>query len=205
MRLHPAIIDMPLDVLKLSIGGPLLITPSKFVDERGFVSETYSARGLRPYIGNVSFVQDNHSLSDAIGTIRGLHFQIPPFAQGKLVRVVRGRAYDVAVDVRRGSPTFGNHVGVELTATNWSQLWVPAGFAHGFCTLEKNTEVVYKLTGYFSRPHERGIAWNDPALGIQWPMASNKLVVSSKDLAQPLLADLPSYFNFPNDLPAAGK
>ena len=186
-----------MEVLKLSIGGPLLITPSKFFDGRGFVSETYSARDLEPHIGNVSFVQDNHSLSGDIGTVRGLHYQIPPCTQGKLVRVVSGCAYDVAVDIRRGSPTFGRHVGVELTATNGSQLWIPGGFAHGFCTLEENTEVVYKLTEYFSPAHERGIAWNDPVVGIQWPVVSEEAVVSTKDMAQPLLADVPGYFSFP--------
>jgi dTDP-4-dehydrorhamnose 3,5-epimerase len=185
----------PMDVLELSIGGPLLITPPKFVDERGFVSETYSARRLEPHIGKVTFVQDNHSSSRAAGTVRGLHFQAPPCAQAKLVRVVQGRAYVVAVDVRHGSPTFGRHVAVELTAENWTQLWVPIGFAHGFCTLEENTEVVYKLTEYFSRAHDRGVAWNDPALGIQWPVAPEKAVVSSKDKAQRPLAELPVYFD----------
>lgn len=181
-------------VVELSVGGPLLITPSKFVDDRGFVSETYNARNLESHIGRVVFVQDNHSLSRAAGTVRGLHFQAPPCAQGKLVRVVKGRAYDVAVDIRRGSPTFGRHVGVELSAENWAQLWVPVGFAHGFCTLEEDTEVEYKLTDHFSPEHERGIAWNDPALAIQWPVAENKAIVSLKDLAQPLLVHLPAYF-----------
>jgi dTDP-4-dehydrorhamnose 3,5-epimerase len=185
-----------MDVLELSIAGPLLITPTRFSDERGFVSEIYSAPRLEAYIGRVQFVQDNHSLSSAAGTIRGLHFQVPPFSQGKLVRVVRGGAYDVIVDIRVGSPTFGCYLGVELTEENWAQLWVPTGFAHGFCTLEANTEVVYKLTGVYSPAHERGIAWNDPVLDIKWPMASDKVVVSPKDQAQPSLRDLPGYFNF---------
>ncbi len=124
-----------MDVIELPIDGVLLITPSRFADERGYVSEAYNARDFEPFLGNVAFVQDNHSLSQAAGTIRGLHFQAPPQAQGKLVRVVRGRAYDVAVDIRQGSSTFGHHVGIELSADNRTQLWIPAGFAHGSARL----------------------------------------------------------------------
>lgn len=184
-----------MDVIELPIDGLLLITPSQFTDERGYVSETYSSRALEPFIGSVNFVQENHSLSLASGTIRGLHFQAPPQAQSKLVRAVRGRAYDVAVDLRHGSRTFGHHVGVELSSVNLAQLWIPAGFAHGFCTLEPVTEVVYKLTAYFSPPHECGIFWNDPALGIKWPIAGAQAIISAKDKAQPCLADVPAYFN----------
>jgi dTDP-4-dehydrorhamnose 3,5-epimerase len=181
-------------VEKLPIEGLLLITPAKFGDDRGFVSETYNARALEPYLGSVAFVQDNHARSAQAGTIRGLHFQAPPAAQGKLVRVVRGRAFDVAVDVRHGSSTFGHHVGVELTADNWSQLWVPVGFAHGFCTLEQDTEVEYKLTHYYSPLDDRGLAWDDASLGIRWPIAVDKAILSPKDRAQPRLAELPRYF-----------
>lgn len=185
-----------MNVRELSIQGLLLITPSKFADDRGFVSEVYNSRELAQYIGEIVFVQDNHALSKRAGTVRGLHFQAPPHAQGKLVRVVQGRAYDVAVDIRRGSPTFGRHVAVELSPANWGQLWIPAGFAHGFCTLEDDTEVAYKLTGHYSPEHDKGIFWNDPALGIEWPVIENEAILSRKDLAQGELADLPAYFSF---------
>jgi dTDP-4-dehydrorhamnose 3,5-epimerase len=185
-----------MDVRCLEISGPLLITPPKFRDERGFVAETYSALHFGPLVGPVEFVQDNHSLSVPVGTIRGLHFQIPPCAQGKLIRVLRGRMYDVVVDIRKGSPTYGRHVGVELSADNGTQLWVPPGFAHGVCTLEANTEMLYKVTSLYSRDHERGIAWNDPALGIRWPIGGIEPVLSRKDRELPPLACLPHYFEF---------
>jgi dTDP-4-dehydrorhamnose 3,5-epimerase len=182
--------------VKLAIEGPVLLTPAKYADERGFVSETYSARRLEPHVGAIRFVQDNHTLSVAAGTLRGLHFQVPPAEQGKLVRVIRGAVYDVAVDIRSGSPTFGRHVAVELSAANWRQLWVPPGFAHGFCTLEPQTEIEYKLTDYYNPEHDRGIAWDDPALAIPWPALAGGPRLSTKDRAQPLLADLPSYFQW---------
>lgn len=185
-----------MDLVKLAIEGVILITPSKYADERGFVSETYSARHLEPHIGPVRFVQDNHALSVFAGTLRGLHFQTPPAEQGKLVRVIRGAAYDVVVDIRRGSPTFGRHVAVELTAENWRQLWVPPGFAHGFYTLQPQTEVEYKLTGYYNPEHDRGIAWDDPALAIPWPVTDGGPLLSAKDRAQPRLADLAPYFSW---------
>ena len=185
-----------MEVLKFEIEGPLLLMPSKVADDRGFVSETYSFRQLEPYIGPHSFVQDNHALSQMAGTIRGLHFQIAPATQGKLVRVVRGAAYDVAVDIRVGSPTYGRYVAVELSAANWGQFWVPIGFAHGFCTLEPQTEVVYKLTGYYSPQHDRGLAWNDPSLGIPWPVVGGAASLSPRDQAQSSLANLPAYFQW---------
>jgi dTDP-4-dehydrorhamnose 3,5-epimerase len=177
------------------VAGPLLITPRKFADERGFLSETHNGRVLAPLIGAVDFVQENHSLSEVAGTVRGLHFQIPPAEQGKLVRVVRGAAYDVAVDIRVGSPTFGRFVAAVLSAQNWSQLWIPAGFAHGFCTLEPKTEVIYKLTSHYSSAYERGLAWDDPALAIPWP-AAETFLLSAKDKVQPALAQLDPYFRF---------
>jgi len=186
-----------MEVLTFDVSGPMVFQPSRSRDERGFVSETYSLRRLEPHIGRILFVQDNHAASVACGVVRGLHFQVPPAAQGKLVRVVRGAAYDVAVDIRVGSPTFGRHVGVELTAANWRQLWVPAGFAHGFCTLEPHSEVQYKLTDYYSPEHESGLAWDDPALAIAWPDAADASLLSSKDRAQPSLLDLPTYFRWP--------
>jgi dTDP-4-dehydrorhamnose 3,5-epimerase len=186
-----------MDLVRLAIADLILITPSKYTDERGFVSETYSARRLESHIGPVRFVQDNHTLSVAAGTVRGLHFQAPPAEQGKLVRVIRGAVYDVVVDIRSGSPTFGRHVAVELTAANWRQLWVPPGFAHGFCTLEPQTEVEYKLTDYYHPEHDRGIAWDDPGLAIPWPALADRSLLSPKDRVQPLLVDLPPQFRWP--------
>ena len=176
------------------IAGPVLLTPKKFGDERGFFSETFSARAVSPLIGAQNFVQDNHSLSKPAGTVRGLHFQIDPMAQGKLVRVTRGAVFDVAIDLRRASPTFGQHVAVTLSAENWRQLWIPAGFAHGFCTLEDGTEVIYKVTQYYAPECDRGLAFDDPALGIAWPRPAENYLLSPKDRAHPRLCDLPACF-----------
>src|SRR5690606_10089998 len=143
-----------------------LIVPARHGDTRGFLSETYNKRVLAAAGITVDFLQDNHSLSADSGTVRGLHFQIPPFAQTKLVRVVRGAIYDVAVDLRAGSPTFGRHVAVVLSAEDWNQLLIPAGFAHGFCTLTAEAEVLYKVDQYYSLDHDRGLLWNDPDLAI---------------------------------------
>ncbi len=175
--------------------GPVLLTPARHADERGFFSETFSAERFAAAVGEyVSFVQDNHSLSRRAGTIRGLHYQAPPAAQGKLVRVVRGAVLDVAVDIRHGSPGFGRHVAVELSADNWAQLWVPPGFAHGFCTLVPDTEVIYKVTAAYSPGHDFGLAFDDPALGIAWPVDPAAATLSDKDRRQPRLADLPRHF-----------
>jgi len=176
------------------IAGPILLTPKRFGDERGFFSETYSERAFAPLLGGVRFVQDNHSLSGPVGTLRGLHFQLAPMAQGKLVRVTRGAIYDVVVDIRRSSPTFGKFVAATLSAENWSQFWIPAGFAHGFCTLEPNTEVLYKVTEFYSPEHDRGLAHDDPALGIDWPQPPEARLLSPKDRTHPRLADLPDCF-----------
>ncbi|GGC53961.1 dTDP-4-dehydrorhamnose 3,5-epimerase [Chelatococcus reniformis] len=172
-----------------------VVTPKRHGDHRGFFSETFNLRDFAE--GGIAggFVQDNHSLSGPVGTVRGLHFQSAPFAQDKLVRVVRGAILDVAVDLRRSSPTYGRHVAVELSAQNWRQLWVPVGFAHGFCTLEPDTEVVYKVTGYYSAAHDHGMRWNDPDLGIAWPVAGDAALLSAKDAAQPRFAELPAYFD----------
>lgn len=172
-----------------------IITPKKFGDQRGFFSETFNQRALEAAGVSGTFVQDNQSLSATVGTIRGLHFQSKPFAQDKLLRVTRGRILDVAVDLRRSSPTYGRHVAVELSAENWRQLWVPVGFAHGFCTLEPDTEVHYKVTAYYSPEHDHGVLWNDPEIGITWPVSADAAVLSAKDEAQPRLADLPNYFD----------
>jgi dTDP-4-dehydrorhamnose 3,5-epimerase len=176
------------------IAGLLLIEPRKFGDHRGFFSETYNARRMAEAGFERPFVQDNHSLSAEVGTVRGLHFQSPPFAQDKLVRVVAGAILDVAVDIRRGSPTFGDHAAVELSAANWRQLLVPAGFAHGFVTRAPDTEVLYKVTEYYAPEHDHGILWDDPALGIDWGIDPGRAVLSDKDRAQPRLAGIESPF-----------
>lgn len=184
-----------IDVQPTAIPDVKIITPRRFADERGFFSEVHNRMRFDEAGLSLDFVQDNHSLSVKTGTIRGLHFQSPPFAQDKLVRVVRGRIIDVAVDLRRSSPTYGQHVAVELSAENWRQLLVPIGFAHGFCTLEPNTEVLYKVTGYYSAAHDHGLAFDDPALAIAWPVAPEEAILSDKDRKHPRLADLPAYFD----------
>ncbi|QRM28284.1 dTDP-4-dehydrorhamnose 3,5-epimerase [Microvirga sp. VF16] len=171
-----------------------VVTPKRFGDNRGFFAETYHKQRFAEAGVDMEFVQDNHSLSAVAGTVRGLHFQSNPFAQAKLIRVVRGRVLDVAVDIRRSSPTFGRHVAVELSAENGRQLLVPVGFAHGFCTLEPDTEIVYKVSAYYSAAHDHGLRWNDPALAIDWPVAPTDAILSDKDRQQPLLAELPAYF-----------
>jgi dTDP-4-dehydrorhamnose 3,5-epimerase len=178
-----------------AIVGPLLLTPKKFSDARGFFSEVYNQRTFDPLIGEARFVQENHSLSRPQGTVRGLHFQSPPTAQGKLVRVARGAILDVAVDIRRQSPTYGQYVSAALSAENWAQLWIPVGFAHGFCTLEPDTEVIYQVTDYYSQADDKGIAWDDPDIGIDWPIGAANAVLSDKDRSHPRLACLPEYFS----------
>ncbi|MFX4220971.1 MAG: dTDP-4-dehydrorhamnose 3,5-epimerase [Thalassobaculum sp.] len=170
------------------------LTPKRFGDARGFFSETYNKAALAEHGLDLDFVQDNHSMSQAIGVLRGLHFQTPPFAQDKLVRVVKGRIFDVAVDIRRGSPTFGKWVGAEISAEAWNQILVPVGFAHGFVTLEPDTEVIYKVTAPYAPDHDKGIAWNDPSIAIDWPLNGIEPTLSDKDTKHPALADLPLYF-----------
>ena len=173
-----------------------LVTPQIFRDARGFFSETYNRAAFSAAGIDHVFVQDNHSLSRHRGVVRGLHFQIGPHAQGKLVRVARGAVLDVAVDIRRGSPTFGRHVSAILSVENWSQLWIPVGFAHGFCTLEPDTEVIYKVTDLYAPDCERGLAFDDPALGIAWPISSAEAILADKDRRYPSLRDLPDYFSY---------
>jgi dTDP-4-dehydrorhamnose 3,5-epimerase len=172
-----------------------IVTPRKHGDMRGFFSEVYKQSEWSVACADCTFVQDNHSLSASVGTLRGLHFQLPPFAQDKLVRVIRGRIFDVAVDIRRSSPTFGRYVAVELSAENWLQFFVPIGFAHGFVTLEPDTEVLYKVSAYYSAAHDRGLAFDDPDLGIAWPILPNRATLSEKDRCWPRLRDLHDVFD----------
>lgn len=181
---------------RLDIPEVILVSVPRFGDARGFFSETYKSAAFRDLGITETFVQDNHSLSQQAGVVRGLHFQKPPHAQGKLIRVVRGKILDVAVDIRKGSPTFGQHVTAELSAENWQQLWVPAGFAHGFCTLTEDTEVVYKVTSYYAPESDAGIVWDDPELAIRWPVAQAAAVLSEKDQRLPRLAELEACFTY---------
>ena len=181
-----------------TLAGPLLITPRVFGDDRGFFFESWNQRALAAALEAdgqpvPAFVQDNHSRSSQ-GVLRGLHYQLPPHPQGKLVRCVLGEIFDVAVDIRRGSATFGQWVGARLSAANHQQLWVPAGFAHGFLTLSEHAEVLYKTTDFWSRDCERAIRWDDPQLAISWPplegAAAAAPLLSEKDAVAPLLAEL---------------
>ena len=182
-------------IIRHDIEGVVEIIPRQFGDGRGFFSETYNQREFSGRVADLHFVQDNHSLSRDPYVIRGLHFQTPPHAQDKLVRVVRGRIVDVAVDIRHGSPSFGQHVMVELSAEKWNQLLVPKGFAHGFCTLEPDTEVLYKVTDYYAPDCDAGIIWNDPDINIQWPLPDGvEPVLSAKDQKNPRLAQCEKYF-----------
>ncbi|THK36163.1 dTDP-4-dehydrorhamnose 3,5-epimerase [Ensifer sp. MPMI2T] len=178
-----------LEIKRLALDGVLEIVPRKFSDERGFFSETYNAETFSAHGIALTFVQDNHSYSALAGTLRGLHYQLPPRAQAKLVRVVRGRAFDVVVDIRKGSPTFAQWVAVELSAEGWNQILVPVGFAHGLVTLEPETEVLYKVSEHYSAEHDRAIRFDDPQIGIRWPVTPDRLQLSAKDWDAPLLAD----------------
>ncbi len=185
-----------MQIEETSLPGVYIITPKRHGDTRGFFSETFVQKQFDGVIPGVQFVQDNHSLSEHAGVIRGLHFQTKPHAQGKLVRVPRGRVLDVAVDVRAGSPTFGQHVAVELSAENWKQLWIPAGFAHGFCTLEPDTEFCYKVTDYYAPECDAGIAFDDPDLAIDWPFTRETARLSEKDKSLPHLKDIKPPFTY---------
>ena len=171
-----------------------ILTPKRLGDARGFFSEVYKRRALVEAGIDCEFVQDNQSLSRAVGTLRGLHFQAPPFAQVKLVRVLRGRIFDVAVDIRQNSPTYRRWVGAELTAENFRQLLIPIGFLHGFITLEPDTEVLYKVSAPYSAEHDLGVAWNDPDIAIGWPAEAANPVLSAKDGKQPLLREIENPF-----------
>lgn len=178
-----------IEVRPLALEEVLEITPTRFGDERGFFSETYNSKTFAEAGIDLVFVQDNHSLSAAPGVLRGLHYQLPPRAQAKLVRVVRGAILDVAVDIRRSSPSFGRWVALELSAEKGNQILVPEGFAHGFVTLVENTEVVYKVTDHYSPEHDRSIRFDDPAIGIKWPAMAGGFQLSEKDRGAKLLAE----------------
>lgn len=172
------------------------VAPPKYGDHRGFFSEVYKRSAFEAEGIDIDWIQDNQSFSAAVGTVRGLHFQVPPVAQDKLVRVLSGAIYDVAVDIRKGSPTYGKWVGVELSAEKWNQLLVPIGFAHCFMTIQPDTEVLYKVSGLYSKEHEGAIRWNDPALGIDWPDIGVEPILSDKDEVAPFLADIDSPFTY---------
>jgi dTDP-4-dehydrorhamnose 3,5-epimerase len=172
-------------VISTAIPDVRVLMPCRRTDARGYFVEAYNKRTLAEAGIAAEFVQDNHNFSVRRGTVRGLHFQVPPFAQAKLIRVVRGAIFDVALDLRPASTTFGRHVTNVITAADGQQLFVPEGFAHGLCTLEPDTEVIFKITNFHSPAHERGILWSDPALGIPWPVTEDEAVVSVKDRAQP--------------------
>lgn len=186
-----------MDVTTTKLQGVLILKPRRFADARGFFVEVYNERVFREAGVTPTFVQDNHSYSRQRGTIRGLHFQLPPATQAKLVRVVRGRVYDVAVDLRRGSPTYGQWVAESLSAEGGEQIYLPHGFAHGFCTLEDETEVVYKVDAYYAPAQDSGIIWNDPSLNISWPVAPEAVVLSDKDRKLGTFAAFASPFHYP--------
>jgi dTDP-4-dehydrorhamnose 3,5-epimerase len=191
---QPVAQAMNFSIERLRLSGPLLVKGRRFEDPRGYFMETWSHDAFRQLGIETGFVQDNQSLSVMRGTVRGLHFQVPPFAQAKLVRVLQGSVFDVAVDLRAGSPTYGQWSGVTLTAARPEQLYIPAGFAHGFVTLAADTIVAYRVDAPYAPQCDAGIRWNDPAIGIDWPVMERDAMLSAKDAALPLLAGFRSPF-----------
>ena len=185
---------MKLDICPLPLDGIKLIRSPRISDARGYYAETYVRRDFVAAGIEHEFIQDNQSRSYAAGTVRGLHFQVPPLAQTKLVRALQGRILDVVVDLRRSSPTYGKHLTIELNEATGDQLLIPTGFAHGFCTLEPGTEVLYKASAFYAPEHDVGLAWDDPDLAIAWPVARERAILSLKDRRHPRLRDLPKYF-----------
>ena len=179
---------------RFDISGLLEIIPTRHSDERGYFAEIFREDRFTAEAGETRFVQENQSLSVRQGTIRGIHFQTDPFAQGKLVRCTSGAIFDVAVDLRHGSASYGRHVAAELTADNGAQLWIPEGFLHGFCTLAPDTEVIYKVTSSYDKASERGVIWNDPDLALPWPVDADAAVLSDKDMVMPRLTTCPAWF-----------
>lgn len=178
----------------LSIPGLILLTEKRIGDSRGYFSEVFRIDLFEERVGPFKFLQENQSFSASKGTVRGLHYQLEPKPQAKLVRCIAGALVDIAVDIRKGSPTFGQYVAVELTPEDGRQLWIPSGFAHGFCTLKPDTIISYKVTNYYSPEHDRGLSWDDPTLSIDWPVSRDEAVLSVKDQNQPRLADIDSNF-----------
>jgi len=185
-------------VTETNLPGVVEITPKKFGDHRGFFSETFNARALESYGIHINWVQDNHSWSAKKGVLRGLHFQLPPCAQDKLVRVTRGAVLDVVADIRRDSESYGKWVSVELSAEKWNQLLVPKGFAHGFVTLSDDVEMIYKVSQFYSPEHDRSVRFDDPALGIDWQVDFAEITLSEKDANAPLLHQSDNSFTLEN-------
>lgn len=183
-----------LEIVQTALPGVVVLTPRRFGDNRGFFSESWNRQRLLDHGIDMDFVQDNHSLSREVGTVRGLHFQSPPHAQDKLVRCGRGRLFDVAVDIRKGSPTYGQWVGEELSFENGKQLLIPAGFLHGFVTREPDTEIIYKCTDYYAPECDGAVAWD--SCGIDWDMGDQAAILSDKDAVAPKLADFDSPFTY---------
>ncbi|WP_221658262.1 dTDP-4-dehydrorhamnose 3,5-epimerase [Bacteroides salyersiae] len=188
-----------MDIIKTAIDGVVIIEPRLFKDERGYFFESFSQKEFEEKVCKTVFVQDNESKS-SYGVLRGLHFQKPPFAQSKLVRVVRGAVLDVAVDIRKGSPTFGKHVAVELTAENHRQFFIPRGFAHGFSVLSQEVVFQYKCDNYYAPQSEGALAWDDPELGIDWRIPAGEIVLSKKDKVHPRLKDADGLFDYSEKL-----
>jgi dTDP-4-dehydrorhamnose 3,5-epimerase len=187
---------MMVQVRPLALPGILEIRPARHGDHRGFFSEVWSAAALSEHGIDTAFVQDNHSYSADAGVLRGLHYQVPPMAQSKLVRVTRGAIFDVAVDIRHGSPMFGRWIGQTISAAAWNQILVPEGFAHGFVTLERDTEVIYKVSAPYSPAHERAIRYDDAAIGIDWPLVGGPPTLSARDAAAPMLGETATVFHY---------
>ena len=185
-----------MNVTELAIPDVKIITPTRHADDRGFFSEIYSRPRAESHGIKLDIVQENFAFSLQKNTVRGLHFQTPPFAQAKLVQVVRGAILDFAIDLRNGSPWYGQFVSATISADNWQQILIPVGFAHGLCTLEPDTAVMYKVTTPYSPEHDTGILWNDPDIGINWPMETEDAILSAKDMTLPLLADFVSPFQY---------
>ena len=188
-----------MQIRTFDLDGPVEIIPRKIEDERGYFSEIFKLNVFLERVPGVAFVQDNQSLSVRVGTVRGIHFQSHPAAQGKLVRCLAGRLLDFAVDLRTDSSTFGRWISVELSPEHNNQLWVPVGFGHGFCSLEPDTIISYRVTSYYSPENDKGVAWDDPDIAIDWPAIADLETLSAKDRQQPSLADLPAYFSMENN------
>ncbi len=188
-----------MEVVETGISGLKVITPRRIEDERGFFSESYNRARMAEHGILTEFLQDNHSMSRAVGTVRGLHYQSPPHAQAKLVRCGRGRLFDVAVDIRVGSPSYGKWYGIELSHENGAQLLVPVGFLHGFVTREPDTEIIYKCSDYYAPECDGAVRFDDPAIGVEWGISDAQAMVSDKDQAAPLLAEINNKFLFESD------